>query len=354
MGIIQSCCTREKEGKNDLKAQTNLRKLTGEEKQKGDVSEDKEKNLSINYTSNSKKVYLSIPSDVNNSYIVVALQILSRLAYFRDFLSVMGKAVKDKTNFFKDFITLLNCISTGEACEEEFGRVIDEFRSFEFREPMRFIEITLCKIHFALYRQELNFSDYKLGYENTSTKTLNEVKDKFSKEFYSDIKNKFYTGYLSIRSRKCRGVKCGYKSVDINSESFWYLKMDKFDTSLQQEIELRFNDQFHPGNCEKCGKESNSFISINRILINIPKYLFILLDGKGNWDDISSLKKQPLCYFRKYYELFSIISYSDIGSLYSCLIKIDYKWISFKEDTISLINQYENLDDCYAIVLQMK
>jgi hypothetical protein len=264
----------------------------------------------------------------------------------------MGKAVKDKNNFFKDFITLLNSLSSGETCDEEFETVFEEFRTLAVSEPIKFIEIILAKLHFGLYRQELSFSEYKLSDDNTSSKTLNDVKDKFCQEFVSDIKNKFYNGFLCIQSVKCRGVKCGYKSVDIHSESFWYIKIDKYETSIQNEIDLRFNDQTHPGKCEKCGKESNSFVSINRVLINIPKYMFILLDSK--WDDILNIRKQPLCYFQKYYELFSVISYSDIGSLYSCLIKIDYKWVSFKEDTVSLINRFENLDECYAIVLQMK
>jgi len=354
MGIIQSCCTREKDGKSDLRGQTNLRKFTGEDKKKEETTEDNDKRLSVNYSSNSKKAYLSIPSNVNNSYIVVAVQILSRLVYFRDFISIMGRAVKDKNNFFKDFITLLNCVSSGESCEEEFETIFEEFRSLELKEPIRFIEMILGKLHYGLYRQELGFSEYKLSDENTSSRTLNEVKDKFGQEFLSDIKNKFYTGFLCIRSVKCRGVKCGYKSVDIQSEYFWSLKLDKFESSIQNEIDIRFNDQTQPGKCEKCGKESNSFASINRVLINIPKYMFIVLDNKCKWDDILNLRKQPLCYFQKYYDLFSIISYSDVGSLFSCLIKIDYKWVSFKEDTVSLINCYENLDDCYAIVLQMK
>ena len=272
----------------------------------------------------------------------------------------MGKASNYKSLFLKDLVTVINCLSSGSTCKEEVDSVIGYLSTNLVRDPIILLQSLLEKINLDLYNHEINLKSYKLFNEDTSRKSLNEMKEKLSQDFDSDIKSNFYTGNINIVSKFCKNVKCGYRNIEICSDVFPLIEIDnqtEKELNIQKEIERQFLDKHLEGQCEKCGKKINDFLTFNKMIINLPKYLFIKLNIPSNDHNLSNLKRQPLRYFNKYYELVSIIQLNrehfDSNKYYTT-IKIDYKWICFNDNDVSLTNSDELFSNCFILVLQMK
>lgn len=333
-----------------------LRRFTSDEKLDNTIL----LSLSSNYLSNSnKRGHIGIVSIENNSFIIVILQVISRLSFFRDFLNIMSKASLVKSPFLKNLIYVMNKLSSGLSCNEEVNTVITSLSLAELINPLMVFKNLLERIHSDLYNNELILGNYSLSNEETSQKSLADLKDKFRVEFDIEIKSKFFTGYLNIITKNCKNIKCGYKDIHIKSETFPFIELtlkDETNPSLQKEIELLYSDKNLEGECEKCQKSSNKAITVNRIVINLPKYLFIKVYNCIGNIDLNLLKRLPFRYFNKNYELISIIQSkeNDDGSVYFCTIKIDYKWICFKDDDVSLSVSDEIFSKEIVLVFQMK
>jgi hypothetical protein len=375
MGIVSNCCTQaNNDDERDAENENNQTKadiqkiissqplLSKEEMRTGKMSLKRLNTVSY-------KPYIGIQNYKNSGFINVNLQILSRLTYFKDFVNIMGKTLKSSI-LIQNFIKIIDSISHGVALDNSYIKFVDEvLEKHQFIEisPLNFLLFFLDKLSQAIYGAELAFDQYKLGVDEISTKNVENLKGKFTSEFsFNDIKTKFFTGFLTNIAKQCKNIKCTYKSQEVFSTVQPYLEItvdpnkDK-EFNLQDRVNSFYFDKQIEGECERCGKINKKYILTNRMLINNPKYLIILIQNKeGIPLDLSYLKNKQLVFFSKNYEIFSIVSQhntpgeSEIPADYSCSIKIDYKWINFNDDIITIVDEDNLFNNSYILYYQQR
>jgi hypothetical protein len=372
MGIVTNCCThandedREKEKENE-KNKADIQKIISSKsfvnKEEGPNSKMTARKFnSINY-----KPYVGISNYKESGFINVNLQILSRLTYFKDFVNIMGKTSKAPL-LIQNFIKIMNNISQGiqlDVAYKNFIEEINEKHQFTEHLPINFHLFFLDKLCHTVYGSDLYFHEYKLGEDEISVKNVEAIKGNFSNEFsQNDIKLKFFTGFLNVNIKNCKNLKCNLKSQEMYSTTLPFIDL-RIDSSeqfiLQEKINQLYFDKQIEGKCERCGKINNKFIVNNKMLINVPKYLIIRLINKENISlDLSYLKNKQLVYFSKNYEIFSIISQvstpgGEANSMeFSCTIKIDYKWINFNDDMITIVDEDNLFNNSYMLYFQLR
>ena len=376
MGIITNCCVHannddDKDQNNNNQAKVDLQKIISAKSRLGVKEESyNSRNVSIRkFNSINYKPYVGIKNYRNSNFINVNLQILSRLTYFKDFVNIMGRTSKT-SNLIQNFIKIMNNISQGIPLDSFYSIFIDEVilnDNLKDSQPISFHLFFLENLCQTVYGTDLIFNEYKLGDNEISIKNVDVNKEKFLTEFSSnEIKMKFITGFLNLVVKHCKNIKCNYKTQEINSSilPFIEFKVEAQNDeifSLQDSLNLIYFDKQHDGKCERCGKINSKFILINKILINHPKYLIIKIVNNNRIPlELTYIKNRQILFFSKNYEIFSIISKSITPgedyktNEFSCSIKIDYKWISFKDDLITVIDEDNLFENCYILYYQLR
>jgi len=379
MGIVSNCCVHANNNDEDKdqnnQAKADLQKVidAGAFLHKDDNTSNSKvvrKFNAVNY-----KPYIGITNYRNSNFINVNLQILSRLTYFKDFVNIMGKTAKS-SSLIQNFIKIMNNLAQGISLDSCYTEFIDEILSkhnFTEQQPINFHLFFLEKLCQSVYGGDLMFNDYKLGDDEITNKFVENVKTNFTGEFtVNDIKLKFFTGFLNLIGKYCKNVKCNYKNQELYSTVLPFIEIkyslnevaeNKEAPTLQEKINSVYFDKQHEGKCDKCGKVHNKYLVNNKIFINHPKYLIIKVNNKDNIPlEWVYLKNKQIIFFSRNYELFSVISEvktpgsNDMAAIpeFSCTIKIDYKWINFNDDMITVIDEDNLFQNCYMLYYQLR
>lgn len=375
MGIVTNCCTqanneeeRDAENENN-QTKADIQKIISSQPllPKEEIRTGKKSLKRLN--SVSLKPYIGIPNYKNSGFINVNLQILSRLTYFKDFVNIMGKIPKSPS-LIQNFIKIVNSINHGVVLDNSYVNFVDEvYEKSEFTTtfPLDFLFFFFEKLNSAIYGSELLFDNYQLGYDEINSKSVENLKGKFLSEFsFNEIKTKFFTGFLTVNVKHCKNIKCNMKCQEVYSTVLPFLEIhinpDSLkEFNLQDKINSFYFDKQDEGECERCGKINKKYILTNRMLINNPKYLIILIQNKEGLPlDLSYIKNKQLVFFSKNYEIFSIVSRhstpgeSSVPTDYSCSIKIDYKWINFNDDMITIVDEDNLFINSYILYYQQR
>jgi len=285
----------------------------------------------------------------------------------------MGKSFSKKSTLISNFINVINSITLGTLDTNHYRELIEEIKeknSFKECHPINFHLFFLDKLCYIVYHSELIFNDYKFNNEDISNKGVDLIKSNFSEEFAAnDIKLKFFTGFLNFYSKQCQNVKCNYKFQEVFSSVFPFVEL-KFssiekedgESLIQEKLNNIYYDKQTEGKCEKCDKVNKKYISHSKYLINYPKYLIIKINNQDKIKLHYSKNKQ-LIFFSKSYELFAVIcelstpggnNNEELVSDYSCSIKIDYNWINFNDDIVTIVDEDFLFDNCNCLYYQLR